>query len=131
MTQEVIAADREAAASICVCGDMRAILRDGRMDDHGYVQAFAAHRLTHLPNTDLSEERMREILKAAPWPGADDKFGMVPVPTALRAMQQYAAGLQGEVERLRDGLQQIATATDDTDASILRYVARTALGDTQ
>lgn len=87
----------------------------------------------HLP-TDLSEERAREVLG----PGVlhvtcDKRF--VWHDDALRAMQEYAAGLQGEVERLKARL-----ARDAEDAESWRGTmsifegndrARTALGDTQ
>lgn len=120
---EVVQADREAANIGIVSPDK--VLR-GDLDDHPLVQALAKHRLAYTPNTGLSDERARDLL-VQPMDNAgafNPREIVVSLDDALRAMQQYAAGL-------RDGLEQIATATNDTDASILRYVARTALGDTQ
>lgn len=115
---EVIQADREAFAAMCdIQGGpnvMPSYVRMGQADDHPGVQAFAAHRLAHLtPNTDLSDERAREVLAKLIYAadGADiepDEY--IPSPIVLRAMHQYAAGLQGEVERLRRELEPFAAA---------------------
>lgn len=117
---------------------------------HPLLQLIAAHRLAHLtPNTDLSKAHASAVLQAV-WDefcatndAPKNVWNDVSKHLALRAMHQYAAGLRGEVERLREVLQPFADANsriraDDPDndrpaiATVADYRrAATALGDTK
>lgn len=108
MTEEVTQADRDAAANymrragVATAESYRGYV-GGVYDASNIVQAFARHRLAHLP-TDLSEERAREVLYEAErsYAGSGRLYRTEEAQSAIvRAMHQYAAGLQGEVEALR------------------------------
>jgi hypothetical protein len=149
MTQEVIAADREAAwpfAPSCVRDDPNPGAEqrwlEGRYDAMPILQAFAAHRLAHLPNTGLSEERAREVLAdaleeneqmASAEAARNGAIGswFVPSFVVIRAMQQYAAGLQVENAKLRERLNSVLFAIGQPLDCDGNPFSTTALGDTQ
>lgn len=108
MTEEVTQADREAS----LAEEIRELLEEctnGNPDDDCQEYHLLRRALAHLP-TDLSEERAREVLDAFDrWQDVlgggmviepDGEF--VTYDEALRAMHQYAAGLQVENAKLRD-----------------------------
>jgi hypothetical protein len=105
---EVIQADRDAAADLWSAvfphrqGEADC-MRRGFGDDGPVVAALAKHRLAHLtPNTDLSEQRAWQVLRETPHDDGCQSLdgGHCDCYKPVRAMHQYAAGLQGEVERL-------------------------------
>lgn len=135
---------KEAAYLEGVWTGWRSGLAGEQMDDAYARQAWERSDAAHLtPNTDLSDERAREVLLQHF--GVSDEGVLEPI---LRAMHQYAAGLQGEVERLRLALHEIDVEAANTIppdgkdaafAALNRITAiinpfrlpRTALGDTQ
>lgn len=111
---EVIAADREAVETLAHR------FYDAARPDCAipYYVAERLAALAHLPNTDLSEERAREVLAecgviVADYGGLAHSGNVLPGAAVLRAMHHYAAGLQGEVERLRKALLDAADGFDD------------------
>jgi len=77
----------------------------------------------HLtPNTDLSDERADAVLEEI-----IGDYLRCDREDAIRAMHQYAAGLQGALAEIRDmtNKRQLPLTTQIND------IARTALGDTQ
>ena len=121
---EVIQADRDAANALIALWD------DGTLHCDDFVEAFAKHRLAHLtPNTDLSDERAREVLAAcgvivANYGGLAHSGNVLPGAAVLRAMHQYAAGLQGEVEQASQHLANVLFADPGEKEIAARQAAR-------
>ena len=68
LVEKVTRADREAAARLIGAsglswsGDM---IRDGKSDEHAYVQAFVRHRITATAALQAEVERLRKLVSSS------------------------------------------------------------------